>query len=87
MVVLKVLTKGHPHVEDILRVPVVPIRRTEKEIVVLLLVVCLIKVVAIDESVVTVLVVDTHCWFLLVFLTVRLLRCCLPLRGGVTCDA
>jgi len=61
MVVLEVLTKAHPHVEDILRVPVVPILRTENELVILLLVVCVIDVVGTVESVITVLVVDTHC--------------------------
>ena len=49
--------------------PVVPVSRVEDELVVLLLVVSLIDVVAIEESVVTVLVVDTHFWFLLVLLT------------------
>jgi hypothetical protein len=68
MVILEVLTKGHPHVEDVLRVPVVPVLRTEHELMVLLLVVSLIDVVAVEESVVTVLVVDTHCCFYLFFL-------------------
>jgi hypothetical protein len=66
MVILEVLTKGHPHVEDILRVPVVPVRRIEHELMVLLLVVSLVDVVAVEESVITVLVVDTH--FYLFFL-------------------
>jgi hypothetical protein len=66
MVVLEVLTKGHPHIEDILRVPVMPVRWAEHELVILLLVICLIDIVAVKESVVTVLVVDTH--FYLFFL-------------------
>jgi hypothetical protein len=74
VVVLEVLTKGHPHVEDILRMPIVPVLGTEDKLVVLLLVIRLVKVIAVDESVIAVLVVDTHCWFLLVFLTSGLLR-------------
>jgi hypothetical protein len=88
MVILEVLTKGHPHVEDILRVPVMPILRTEDELMVLLLVICLVDIVAIKESVVTVLVVDTH--FYLFFLRlVSLVRwrraaCCLLARTAIT---
>jgi hypothetical protein len=68
VVVLEVLTKGHPHVEDILGVPVVPVLRTEHNLVVLLLVVGVIDVVNTGESVITVLVVDTHLGFYLLFL-------------------
>jgi hypothetical protein len=64
MVVLEVLAKGHPHVEDILRVPIVPVLRTEHELMILLLVIGVIDVVGTVESVVTVLVVDTHCFYL-----------------------
>jgi len=74
VVVLEVLTEGHPHVEDILRVPVMPVLRAEHELMVLLLVVCLVDLVAAKESIITVLVVDTHCLFLLVFLTAGLLK-------------
>ena len=69
MVILEILTKGHPHVEDILRVPVVPIRRVEHELTVLLLIISLLDLLADKDSVVTVLVVDTHGEFLLGFLT------------------
>ena len=44
--------------------PVVPVRRAEHNLMVLLLIVSLIDVVAVEESVVTVLVVDTHCFYL-----------------------
>jgi hypothetical protein len=64
VVVLEVLTKGHPHVEDILRVPVVPVLGTENNLVVLLLVVGVVDVVNTGESVVTVFVVDTHVYLL-----------------------
>jgi hypothetical protein len=89
MVVLEVLTKGHPHVEDILRVPVMPILRIENEFVILLLVICLVDIVAVKESVVTVLVVETHFYlfFLRFFSLVRWRRaaCCILARtaGGV----
>jgi hypothetical protein len=74
MVVLEVLTKGHPHVEDVLRVPVVPVRRTEHELMVLLLVVSVVDVVGAEESVITVLVVDTHCLYLFFLGLVSLVR-------------
>jgi hypothetical protein len=67
MIVLEVLLQGHPHIQDILRVPIVPILRIENKLVIILFIVRLVKGVLVigKDRVVMVLIVDTHFYLLL----------------------
>jgi hypothetical protein len=62
--ILEILTKRHPHVQNILRVPIMPLLWTEDELTVLLLIVRLVNGIVVKESVIAVLVVETHFYLL-----------------------